>query len=335
MRTRCLSRRPRNGSRMVGWLALTVLLLLVNANAGFGWPLESLATGALGPVAGSSPGAADTGMFSNLITWLGKFHPPTVNFPIALLLAAALAEILWAVTEQPGFRFASRFCIWLGALGAVAGSILGWFFAGFRLTDPSWILTTHRWLGTGTSVWALLVLILSEQSRRRNNPRLETTFWATLFIGAALVSTTGFFGGAMIYGIDHYAWPEQAKTTTGEPAKEETAEPEADEEEAEADAVVKMTDDWTYEPEKVTIEAGQTIRWDCDSTYMHTVTADPKEANDREHVKLPEGAETFDSGEIQPGESFSRTFNVPGHYRYFCIPHEAAGMIGEIEVTPK
>ena len=23
---------------------------------------------------------------------------------------------------------------------------------------------------------------------------------------AALVATTGFFGGALLYGIDHYAW---------------------------------------------------------------------------------------------------------------------------------
>jgi len=138
----------------------------------------------------------------------------------------------------------------------------------------------------------------------------------------------------MIYGLDHYAWPERAKTTASKPAKEEPAEPEAADEQPEADAVVTMTDDWTYEPEKVTIEAGQTIRWDSDSIYMHTVTADPRKAKP-EHVKLPNGAEAFDSGEIQPGESFSRTFTVPGRYRYFCIPHEAAGMIGEIEVVAR
>jgi hypothetical protein len=27
-----------------------------------------------------------------------------------------------------------------------------------------------------------------------------------LFISAFLVTATGFFGGAMVYGIDHYAW---------------------------------------------------------------------------------------------------------------------------------
>lgn len=31
---------------------------------------------------------------------------------------------------------------------------------------------------------------------------------------------------------------------------------------------------------------------------------------------------------VQPGESFSKTFDVPGTYRYFCIPHEMQGMLG-------
>ena len=33
--------------------------------------------------------------------------------------------------------------------------------------------------------------------------------------------------------------------------------------------------------------------------------------------------------------SYSRRFDVPGRYTYFCIPHEAAGMIGEITVEPR
>jgi hypothetical protein len=28
-----------------------------------------------------------------------------------------------------------------------------------------------------------------------------------LLVLAALVSVTGFFGGAVVFGIDHYTWP--------------------------------------------------------------------------------------------------------------------------------
>ena len=40
----------------------------------------------------------------------------------------------------------------------------------------------------------------------------------------------------------------------------------------------------------------------------------------------------FDSGFIPPGGDYSYTFTVPGRYRYFCLPHEKAGMVGVIVV---
>lgn len=51
------------------------------------------------------------------------------------------------------------------------------------------------------------------------------------------------------------------------------------------------------------------------------------------HVALPEGVAPWDSGELTGGQTWSRTFDVPGTYRYFCGPHEGRGMIGTITVT--
>lgn len=87
-------------------------------------------------------------------------------------------------------------------------------------------------------------------------------------------------------------------------------------------------------PETVTIRAGETIEWRNGSKLGHTVTADPEKAANPDHVQLPEGAATFDSGDLAPGETYRRTFDVPGTYQYFCIPHEAAGMVGTIVVKP-
>ncbi len=42
--------------------------------------------------------------------------------------------------------------------------------------------------------------------------------------------------------------------------------------------------------------------------------------------------EGWDSGFIAGGRSFSRRFTEPGTYRYFCIPHEGAGMLGTVIV---
>src|SRR5262249_37312228 len=41
--------------------------------------------------------------FAKLIGWLGKSHPAAVHFPVALLTAAAVAELLRLVTGKPAF----------------------------------------------------------------------------------------------------------------------------------------------------------------------------------------------------------------------------------------
>jgi len=102
-----------------------------------------------------------------------------------------------------------------------------------------------------------------------------------------------------------------------------------------AAAVVQITNMLTFSPKTVTIHQGETVHWDNISMIVHTVTADPKLATMKESVKLPKGAKTFNSGNLDHGETFEHTFTVPGTYRYFCIPHEAAKMRGEVIVLPK
>lgn len=100
--------------------------------------------------------------------------------------------------------------------------------------------------------------------------------------------------------------------------------------------VVEMTDTLRYAPEEAHVHVGDTVQWTNPSQAMHTVTADASLADEPEtSVRLPEGAEPFDSGEIDPGESWSRTFDVEGRYVYFCIPHELAGMVGTLVVHPE
>ena len=97
-------------------------------------------------------------------------------------------------------------------------------------------------------------------------------------------------------------------------------------------AEVTLNDQLRYEPAAVTISAGQAVRWRNTSALIHTVTADPSRAMQAANVRLPSGADAFDSGDIGPGGSFTWTFTEPGEYRYFCIPHEGAAMTGTIMV---
>jgi plastocyanin len=64
---------------------------------------------------------------------------------------------------------------------------------------------------------------------------------------------------------------------------------------------------------------GTTVTWTNNDTLPHTVTADDN---------------SFDSGTIQPGQSYSHTFGTAGSYTYFCSIHGKASMSGAVQVMP-
>jgi plastocyanin len=83
-------------------------------------------------------------------------------------------------------------------------------------------------------------------------------------------------------------------------------------------AVVDMTGELlVFEPAVLEIRAGQTVTWKNSSAReVHTVTADPRQATNAQDVELPGGAQTFDSGYMNPGQAYQHTFRKPGTYRY-------------------
>jgi len=97
--------------------------------------------------------------------------------------------------------------------------------------------------------------------------------------------------------------------------------------------VVEMLDaPPSFQPERTTIKAGDTVEWKNIGAQLHHVTTDPGAALKKGDVTNPPGAKPFDSGFLKPGESFKETFSVPGIYRYTCAVHEAKGMNGEVVV---
>jgi len=81
------------------------------------------------------------------------------------------------------------------------------------------------------------------------------------------------------------------------------------------------------------VRVGQAVTWRNAGSVAHTVTDDPAKAQDKSHARLPAGAQAWDSGNLEGGQTFSRTFDTAGDYAYFCIPHEVLGMVGTLSVT--
>lgn len=95
-----------------------------------------------------------------------------------------------------------------------------------------------------------------------------------------------------------------------------------------------MTNQLRFTPDTLRIRAGQTVVWVNGSDIVHTVTADASRAAVATSVRLPAGAASFDSGDLEPGARFAHRFTVAGSYTYFCVPHERAGMTGVVVVSP-
>lgn len=102
---------------------------------------------------------------------------------------------------------------------------------------------------------------------------------------------------------------------------------------------VAMVPGRRFDPATIAVQSGTTVTWLSKSDDAHTVTA--------YDASLEEGGDYFSSGGflseaearvnlsaalIAPGESYEVTFEEPGAYRYFCIPHEGDGMKGTVVV---
>ncbi|MDQ4095370.1 MAG: plastocyanin/azurin family copper-binding protein [Actinomycetota bacterium] len=101
---------------------------------------------------------------------------------------------------------------------------------------------------------------------------------------------------------------------------------------------VSMTAGHVFDPDSLTVSSGTEVTWTNDDDEPHTVTAYDGEVPEGEYFSsgdLPDEAAARDSvaeGIVDPGETYSFTFDEPGTYSYFCIPHEDHGMVGEIVV---
>ncbi|HET9604817.1 MAG TPA: plastocyanin/azurin family copper-binding protein [Gemmatimonadales bacterium] len=86
-----------------------------------------------------------------------------------------------------------------------------------------------------------------------------------------------------------------------------------------------------FDPIGLYVEPGTTIRW-ITRENVHTTTAyHPR--NGRHPLRIPDRAAPWDSGFlVNPGDHFDVTLTEPGVYDYYCMPHEAAGMVGRIVV---
>jgi plastocyanin len=75
---------------------------------------------------------------------------------------------------------------------------------------------------------------------------------------------------------------------------------------AQGETMTVSIKNFAFDPPNATVAPGTTVTWVNNDQVPHTATAD-------------DGA--FDSGTLQPGQSYSFTFDKPGTYAYHCNIH--------------
>jgi plastocyanin len=70
-----------------------------------------------------------------------------------------------------------------------------------------------------------------------------------------------------------------------------------------------------FRPANLEVPIGTTVTWNNDDNDVHTVTADNG---------------SFNSGDLDPGDTYTYTFSQQGTFSYHCQHH--AGMVGTVTV---
>lgn len=82
---------------------------------------------------------------------------------------------------------------------------------------------------------------------------------------------------------------------------------------AQAATVTVAIGDNTFDPQRISIQPGDSVRWENRGGTSHTVTADD---------------DSFDSGTLAPGQAFTRTFSASATVPYYCTFHGGRGGVG-------
>jgi plastocyanin len=72
-----------------------------------------------------------------------------------------------------------------------------------------------------------------------------------------------------------------------------------------------------FQQNNITVKPGTTVRWTNRGGHAHTITSNQN---------------LWDSGDIQPGATYTATFTHPGTYYYYCRHHTGEEMRGVIVV---
>ncbi|SKB68960.1 c-type cytochrome domain-containing protein [Dyadobacter psychrophilus] len=136
---------------------------------------------------------------SSWATFIGRFHPAIVHFPIGFLLIASLLEIgrRWgkiAVSEG-----VITFILLCSAMGATFACVAGYLLSLSGGYDAG-LLDNHMWKGIGVAAFAWAAWLVKSDMLQRLMPAGKIIYLPAILIATALTLSAGHDGGSLTHG---------------------------------------------------------------------------------------------------------------------------------------
>jgi uncharacterized membrane protein len=128
-------------------------------------------------------------------------HPMIVHFPIALLIASAIFDLLALRWPSKSFREASLYALIGGLLGAIFALVTGNLAEDLAVKGgaPKALIERHETLAyISSAVFAALLAmkLLIQWGRLRELPALSVTVG---LVGVVVLGGAAYFGGSLVY----------------------------------------------------------------------------------------------------------------------------------------
>lgn len=171
------------------------------------------------PTVALQSAATDDGP-SDIVLFIGRFHPLLVHLPIGFLLLAFLLEFCGRFERFKDLGTAVSFSLLLGGLSAIGAAGTGYLLS----MDGGYgegILSTHMWLGIAVVLLSLAAFVLRQWYYEK--PRLKKVYTGLLGLMILCLMGAGHYGGSLTHGSDYLLqyMPAPLRSMAGLPPKKE------------------------------------------------------------------------------------------------------------------
>ncbi|WP_439556213.1 c-type cytochrome domain-containing protein [Dyadobacter sp.] len=157
-------------------------------------------------------------------TFIGRFHPAIVHFPIGFLLIAAVLEVgrRWGkVNVSEG---TVTFILFWSAVTATFACVAGYLLSLSGGYDAD-LLDNHMWKGIGVAVFAWAAWLVKSDRLSRSMPAGKVIYLPAILLATILTLSAGHDGGSVTHGAGYLTQytPEPFRGLAGLPPMQEKA----------------------------------------------------------------------------------------------------------------